>query len=90
MSYEYVHTYIYITTTRTRTRGAFGEEDDMSKPRKQACGCAAMKALVAITQGSRIRVYGLPFTNEFGIRRKSMALTDEQRRLVREATQHGA
>ncbi len=56
---------------------------------KAACGCAAMKALLAITQGSRIRVYGVAFTNEYGIRRKSMALTDEQRRLVREAT-HGA
>lgn len=60
----------------------------MSEQAKAACGCAAMKALLAITQGSLIRVYGLAFTNEYGKRRKSMALTDEQRRLVREAT-HG-
>ena len=45
----------------------------------------AMAALLSITQGSKIRAYGILYTTERGERRESIALTDEQRRLVARA-----
>ena len=39
-------------------------------------------ALRALTQGSTIRVYGCSYMTENGERRSSIAMTDEQRKLV--------
>lgn len=48
---------------------------------KRSC-CAAREALDAIVQGSTIRAYGITYTTEQGERRESIALTEDQRRLV--------
>lgn len=39
-------------------------------------------ALEALLQGSKIRVYGCAYTTETGVRRSSIALTEEQRKLI--------
>lgn len=48
---------------------------------KRSC-CAARAALDAIVQGSTIRAYGIAYITEQGERRESIALTEDQRRLV--------